>query len=308
MQLVTLDRLRKLRRTVAGRTLQAGTDVERLAGELNHPAVIPYAHRARDAARGHIDLRTGREAQRTDRGDGQTKPIDTETDIEVSIVHDTAKRYAERMPQSAKGKAGARILRHYFRRGLAAVIRVPYEDELILVEHLHEGLTGRHAADAAVLGLTGNVEAIGRLIPQYRASLAAEERISAQAVADAYEALQVAWFELAFAIVTLVRDEDDRVAMLAPVFEQDDRLAALYAARRSGRSDVDLDTLDDEADAEAAALLDAELAEAETNREADLAAEAERVAEEVAPAPEAEPAEAAPEADPPALRPLPGSD
>lgn len=306
MNLALIDRIRRLRRTVAGRLIQVTVDVQRIAGERNHPAIVPYADRAEGLARRYIDLRTRRDAQRNARSDGKAGEIDTEVDIYVGLIHEAADRFFRRMPNSAKGKAGQRILRAYFRRGLAAVISIPYEDELVLVEYIHEGLIGPHAEDVRTLAVGPHVESLGALLPQYRDALAIEDRISATEVAEAYEAMQVAYFRMVFAIASAVPSDEDAESLLDPVFEQDDRLAAVYAARRAGQS---VAGAIDDPDAEAEAILDAELAEAEARdaEDREAAAEAEQPAAEqpAAEQPAAEqPAAEQPPAGPPGRQPL----
>lgn len=310
MNIVLIDRVRQLRRTVAGRLVQTTADIDRVLAQRRHPAIQPHVDAARAAAKSYIEIRTLRDAQLEQRGEGRAGEVDAETDILLAGIHDTSRRYARRLPNSAKGKAGRRILRVCFRRGLAAVTNIPYEDELVLVEYIHERLTHDLAADVQALGLAATVAELGELVPLYRAALALEEKITAADVAEAYEAMQVAYFRLAFAVVAGVEDADDRDALLAPIFDQDDRLAAIYAARRNGQSGLTDDIEDPDAEADAA--LDAELAEADAARAAEQAAGVDEVRAEVQdalgePADDAlgEPAvDAAPEADPPPLRPV----
>ncbi len=294
MNIVMIDRVRNLRRTVGGRLVQTTADMDRVLAQRRHPVIEPLVADARGGAKGYIEIRTLRDAQLEQRGEGRAGEVDAEADIILAGIHDTCRRYARRLPNSPKGKASKRILRACFRRGLAAVTNIPYEDELVLVEYIHERLTTDLAADAALLGMAPAVEELGEIVPLYRDALSLQEKITAAQVAEAYEAMQVAYFRLAFAVVSMVENAEDRDALLAPIFDQDDRLGAIYAARRAGQTGLSDDIADPDAEADAA--LQAELDEAEAAREAEQAAGADEVRAEVE--------GGAPEADQPTVRPI----
>lgn len=288
MNIALIDRARGLRRTVAGRAIQVCADIDRSLIQRPEPLVQDRLQRLRHQSRVYLDHRQRRDAQRTTRGDGRAAAADAQADIHLGIIYDTCDRFVRRAPHSPQGQAAQRILHRFFRRGLAAVVSIPFEDELVLAEYIHSALIAEHAADIATLKLEGQIEALGMILPEYRAALAREVTVTAQQVAEAYEAMQVAYFKLVFTIIGTVDDPDWIDTLLAPVFDQDQRLAALHAARRSGRNNVGLDL-----DAEAAEALAAAQA-----AEAALAAEAQAPADPP-PAPEAAPAMADPEADPP---------
>ncbi len=323
MNIKTIDRVRKLRRQVAGRIVQATDDVQRALDAARHPWLVPLIEAAQRDARAQLEITLRRQAQQVARNEGRAGETDAETDIVLATMHDTAKRYARRMAQHPKGKAGKRILRVCFRRGLAAVINAPYEEEVVLAEYIHEQATTALADDFRLLGLSDAVDELGRLVPQFRDALAMEDRISAAEVAAAYEAMQVAWFRLAFGVVAMVDDAEAQAALLAPIFDQDDRLAAVYAARRSGQPiaealDPDAEALlEAEAEAEAAARAE-EVAAGVEGARAEGEGDVEVDDEPIGDAPDAEPPVGAdaPEADggaaegdqPRPLRPLPRSD
>lgn len=297
MDITHYHRIQKLRRTPPGRGAQAADNVQQIAEPLGYPQLTPFTEAVVEAARFYVDLRGRRLAQRDARGDGEAAEIDKPIDTRVGFIHDTCRKYAVEMPHSEEGRAGKYVLRRYFGRGLKAIVNVSFEEELILVEHVAHGLRTVDARLVDILTIEHHVAALEELLPRYRAALAVEDKVTAGELGAAYEALQMRYLDLVWAIVTLVRDDAHRAALLAPIFEQDDRIAAVYAARRRGQAPAESLDLDAEADE----LLDDELAEADAARAAEEAgeapadAEAERVAAEDADAtPDGAPADEAP--------------
>lgn len=246
-------RIQKLRQLPPGRAHQAASNLARVAGPLGYDALTPYADAVREAARTYVGLRTRRFGERKARGEGAAAKIDRVVDVRVGFIYDTVARYAVDLPGTDEADIAERLLRRHFPRGLKAVVQAPYEEELIQVESIVRSLTGDEAEAARRLTITHHVAALEELLPRYAASLDKQERVSPAALKAAWQGVHTSVLELAFAVVILVRDEAHRARILAPIFEQDRRLAAVYASRQKGQSVDELDL-----DAEVEALEDTE--------------------------------------------------
>lgn len=308
MALPIHTRLQKLRQFPPGRASRAAHDVIALALPLGYAVQLhPFADAVHSTARIYIDRRALRFGQSEARGEGEARKIDKPVDVRLGFIHDTARRWVADLPGTPEAEAGARLLKRYFPRGLRAFVRAPYEEELIQLEAMLDGLAGDDAELPALLHIEHHVAALRALAPKYAAALRYRDKVTPGELAQAWRAVHVSVIELVCAIITVVRDEARRVTLLAPIFEHDDQLAAIYARRQRGQSvdDADVD-LDLEA-IEEADRTDADLDIDAHDDEADRAA-AEAADEAAADAPRAEaPADAANDAglaEGPELRPL----
>lgn len=277
MSLHDIDRLGKLRRVPPGRARQAASNIEAIATRLDQPALLPFTERTKDAAMRYVEIRGRRASQRDARGDGRAaerrKPVVTR----LAMIYETGRRFSVDMPDSPEGRAGAQLLRVYFPLGLGAVVNTAYEEGALLGDCIAQGLSGPHAELAEALFIQHHVAALQVALPALHEALDVTDRVSAEDVADAYEALQVCYAEMAWAVMVLVREPRDRAALLAPVFDQDDRLAAVYAARRRGQAVAEVIDLD----AEAETIVAEDLADAEAERAAEREGAAEATEEDV---------------------------
>lgn len=235
-------RLQKLRQLPPGRARVAASNVARVAYPLGYLQIRPYVDGVLDRAREYVRIRALRFGQIQARGDGRAGKIDRKCDVRVGFIHDTAKRFVNELPGSEEAEAGERILRRYFPRGLRAVVQAPYEEELIQLQIMVDGLSGPDAELARVLTVEHHVAVLRDLTPLYEDALKYQDKITPGELADAWQAVHRAVIELFCAIVFVV-DEEHQADVLAPILDQDDRLAAIYARRRSGQAveDVDLD-------------------------------------------------------------------
>ncbi len=237
-------RIQKLRQFPPGRANVAANNVAGLAYPLGYFDLRPFIDGALHATRDYVYVRSLRFGQIQARGEGRAAPIDRRCDVRIGFIHDTCARYVRDLPGSEEAAAAEKVLRRYFPRGLRAFVQAPYEEELIQLEILVDGLSGPDADLARTLTIGHHLAVLVELRPQYAAALEYEDKVTAGELATAWQAVHQAMIELFCAIVTLVRDPEHQAKVLAPIFDQDDRLAAIYARRRSGQNvegEIDLD-------------------------------------------------------------------
>ncbi len=118
----------------------------------------------------------------------------------------------------------------------------------MLAEHIAEAFSGVEAAVIDGLGARIFVDALDEVLPEYRDALALEDLVSATEVAEARDAMHLLLLRI---VATVLADHGHDVEatrdLLAPIEDQDRRVAALYAARRRGQSTGALDIPVDEA-------------------------------------------------------------
>lgn len=295
------DRVFDVRRFPPGHAVQACDGVERRARPLGYADLLRLLAVAKASSMNYIALKARRHAQKLSRGEGRTRPIDALVDSNFGQIHDLLSREAATYADEPSGKLAAELLEVVFPHGLAAVTRIAYEEQVALNEYQVALIREKYHDAPALLGFERQLGRIEALLPEYRDSLDLPDGVSAIAVGEAYAEMQVALLRVVAWIMAMVEDADRRAMLMAPVYDQEARLAAAYAARRRGQSapeDVPLDDLD--LDAEARAALDeAAAAEAAAQAEAEAAAQAEAGAPDAAPeaAREAEAEVGAPEAD-----------
>lgn len=265
------DRVFDVRRFPPGHTIQACDGVERRARPLGYADLLRLVVVAKAASMRYIALRARRQAQKASRGEGRTRPIDALVDANFGQMHDILTREASNYADEPSGQLARSVLDVVFPNGLAAVTQIPYEEQVALNEYQVALIREKHPEAPAELGFERQLARIEGLLPDYRDSLELPDMVSALDVGEAYGAMQVALLRVVAWIMAMVDDADRRAELMAPVYDQEARLAAAYAARRRGQSapgDVPLDELD--LDAETRAALDeAAAAEAAAQAEAE---------------------------------------
>lgn len=294
------------RRLPVGRFTVAVGGTQKRAQGAGSDRVVALCAAALVAAGRYIDLRRRRKARRDARGGGRAMAADKRVDARTRSVYKHLTSCVETFADDEKGKAAQRLLDAYFPEGLGVIITAPYEEELVMVEHIAEAFGGREAAVVDELGLRMFVDALEAVLPEYRDSLALEDLVTATEVAAARDEMHLLMLRV---VATILADHGDDVAamreLLAPLDDQEKRLGQLYAARRRGQSTGGLDVGAGEAadvarEAEAEVLADGLLADEEAGFEADLDAEVE--AEDAVDIEADGPA--ADEVDPPVVRPI----
>ncbi len=282
--LTEYDAVFDVRRFPPGHTVQACAGVEARARPLGYADLLRLVAAAKAAAMLFIGRKARRQTQKLARGEGQTGPIDARVDGNWGQIHDLLTREAAGYGDTPDGELAAKLLEQVFPKGLAAVTRIPYEEQVALNEYLVVLIREQFPDAPAQLGFERPLRRIEQLLPGYRDSLSVVETITALEVGEAYAAMQVALLRVIAWIMAMVEDEAERAALMAPVRDQMKRLAAAHAARRQGKpavEDVPLDTL--ELDPEARAAVDAvAAAEAELQAEAQAEAAADDAAQDQA--------------------------
>jgi len=286
------DTVFDVRRFPPGHTLQACAGIERRARPLGYADLLRLLAITQAMAMGYIERKARRQSQTLARGEGRAHAIDGKVDSNWGQIHDTLKREVASYAETEDGELAAELLARVFPKGLAGVTRLPYEEQVALNEYLVALIREKYPDAPARLAFERPLRRIEALLPVYRDALQVPDAVTALEVGEAYAAMQVALVRVIGWIMVMVEDEAERAELMAPMRDQEKRLAAAYAARRRGKAlptDVPLDTL--ELDPEAQAAVDAAAAVEQA-----IQAESEAAGD---------PPDEAPEADGVPLRPLP---
>lgn len=254
MQEVSLDALYAFSRNMNRRRLPVGRYTVAVGGTHKRAQrrgadrIVLLCAAALAAADDYIDLRRRRQARREARGGGRAAAADKRVDARVRSIHKHLTSCVETFEGSPKGDEAQRLLDAYFPEGLGAVIGAAYEEELVLAEHMAEAFSGTEAEVIDGLGARIFVDALDDVLPEYRDALALEDLVSATQVAEARDVMHLALLRV---VATVLADHGHDVEatrdLLAPIDDQDRRVAALYAARRRGQATGALDIPVDEA-------------------------------------------------------------
>lgn len=254
-----------IHRLTSGRCLVIGDEVGRLAAELGDGPLSRAAERLVLRAETHDRIRTQRRVQTKAVGDGRASAVDRVLDNALGMMHGHLTGLLTALEGDPFHSFVDEVLAACFPEGLAAVVKVPFEDELIQVRRVSTYLRGLDDARLDRLGIRWHFGEIERLLPEYAEALAARRLVTAGDLSHAREEMHAALCALVAYVVATWFDEEahpTRDRLLAPVFEQQARLSALMRARRLGRSSAtpaeESDALD-EAEALDDEALDAEL-------------------------------------------------
>ncbi len=230
------------RRLPVGRFTVAVGGTKTRARRRGSDRVVALCAAALTAAGRFIDLRRRRTARRDARGGGAAMAADKRVDARTRSVYKHLTSCVETYEGEEKGKAAQRLLDEYFPEGLGAIINAPYEEELVMVEHIVEAFNGPEAALIDGLGARMFVDAVDAVLPEYRDALALEELVTATEVAGARDAMHLLMLRI---VATILADHGDDLEalreLMAPIDDQTKRLGELYAARRRGQSTGGLD-------------------------------------------------------------------
>lgn len=308
------------RKLPVGRFTVAVAGTQKRADARANDRLVAMCAAALVAAGRYIDLRRQRKARRQGRGGGRAMVVDKRVDARLRSLHKHLTSCVELYEGEDRGDEAQRLLDQYFPDGLGAVINAPYEEELVIAEHIAEAFNGVEAQLIEDLGARMFVDALDAVLPEYREVLALEDIVTATDVAEARNEMHLLMLRIVATILADHGDDPDALrALLAPIDDQDRRLAELYAARRRGASTGDADVSAADAaqaarDAEAerlAAGFDEEEAFDDFDLDPEQPEGAEAEGAEDAEGAEAEVAETnagAPERPQPVIRPVPRGD
>ncbi len=226
-------------RLTGGRCLVIGDEVGRMAVDLGDAGLQRAADHLVERAENYDDFRMRRRVQRGAKGGGRATEVDRILDNVLAMKHSHLvglKTATAGQPLHAKV---VEVLDRCFPEGLGAVVKIPYEDELIQVRRIAAYLRSLDEGTIEALGIRWHFSEIERLLPEYAEALAARQLVTAGDVAYAREGMHAALCRLVAYVVAMYFDDEAielRDKLLAPIFEQQARLSALMRARRLGRS------------------------------------------------------------------------
>lgn len=274
------DQFFSIRRFPPGRLFTVLLAMRQLAERERLAELIARIDEGLAFVKKYVALRRRRQNRRLGRGGGKAQKTDRIIDDDIAEIAHIAGKEALRFPNTDAGRAAQALVDAFFTQGIAPITQIPYDEELAVVEHMIPVMRRDHADALRLLGLERFVTRIEAHLPEYRAALAPTTDVAPGELAEAYEAMQVAFVQILGWVLVMIGDAELRDELLVAMRTHDAQLAAVHAARRRGNSadadvppeDVAVDGLDLDAEA-----ID-ELAAAErADAEARAAAEAEAV-------------------------------
>jgi hypothetical protein len=159
---------------------------------------------------------------------------DARVDRAISAIFDTAAAYKDFDPSSRYYKLAVELIEDVFPDGVWPITSVRYELEHIKVNELLERLRGPLAAHVDELNLGLFVDRAERLNDEYGGNLSSlnNQAVDYDDVEAAEHAAIEAYFEVVLVIwAAYIDDRATRARLLAPVEEQNKRIAEYYKER-----------------------------------------------------------------------------
>lgn len=287
-------------RMSSARTDVTMAQIRALARDHDDDRLALLCDKARAAARSTADIEAAHRLQSEARADGEAAAVDKRMDIAVGGLFDGLDDEITylRSVNDPRADVLQKLMDVHFGGQVSTITRAPYEDELQRVERLHVDLTGPYAELIAAVGLTRWVRRIEADLEPYRQALSARSRVTNGDLTSARWSMHVVTCAVVGHICSVHLGDDETVqALLAPLTDQQDRIAAIMRARRQG---VATGAVDGDLDADLIAG-DGEALDAAVDEAPGAAVDDTPTAPPVAP-------EVSAEADPPTVRPLPGRD
>lgn len=237
------------------RMSSARTDVvmaqtQHKAQDVGDARLGELAFEARLRAKHTGEIEAMHRAQTLARGEGAAKASDKQMDAAVVGIFDGVEDERDYLVKAGDPRAAVYddFLTRHFKGQVSTVTRAPYEEELQRVERLYAEATGAFAPYAAAASLTKWVDRIGEHIGPYRAALDARDRVTRGDLESARREMHLHTCAVVGHICSAYIGQWDVVdALLAPLVDQQDRIAAIMRARRqgvqTGAVDGDLDGL-----------------------------------------------------------------
>lgn len=253
------DQFMRLRRFPAGRAKQACASMkialEGIAQRIDRADFDELMRRIEQgiaAADAVVTVRNARDMQTAARNEGRAAAADTWVDELVIAIHTNVTLAARRGRKLGQpiGDIAQRVLDTVMRHKLNILVTLPFEVELMEVEHIHQTLIEKYDMHFDALNIGALVEELGEALPVYRAALEPERRVTTAMVREAADELHLAMMELVTFVLGRLSGPalaEVRDRLLAGVVEQDERVReATVARRRAAAVDVDGDGIDDE--------------------------------------------------------------
>lgn len=240
-------------RMTSDRSSMVARQVVGLGDELADDTLVRESRVLLEASESAADLEDERRMQRESRSGDSTNEFDTVADAAVHQIFDDMTGTLKYLvaTKDPRAKAVERFEERHFATGVGYITAARYETQLHRMERLVEDANGPSAALVDGLGWRRKVEAIEAAIGPYREAIAARQRVTSNDVREAQDGMHVALCRLLGYVLWAYADRPElRERVLAPVDDQQDRIAAMMRARRAGRSTaVDEAAVADEAEA-----------------------------------------------------------
>ncbi len=206
-----------------------------------------------EAATASADIDEIRRLQREARGGDEDNPFDDVADAAVHQYYDDltgVTKYAKATNDSRLSRLKGVAERH-FTTGVGHITSARYETQLMRMQRLVADLRGPSADLVDQFGWDRKVRAIEAALGPYSEAIAARNRVTGGDARAAQDEMHFALCRLvAYVLWAYAERAEDRDRILAPLDDQQDRIAALMRARRNGRSGpVSEAAVADEADA-----------------------------------------------------------
>lgn len=162
--------------------------------------------------------------------------VDAQVDRAVSAIYDMAKVYLDFEPSTQAFQMADELVDAVFPQGVWPITSVRFEEQHNKVNQLIGRLRGRFSNHVAQLNLGLLLDRLETLNAEYNAQLSALDNfnISYSEVQEAENAAIEAYFGVVLVIwASHLDDPATRAALLAPVEEQNTRLARHHRARRT---------------------------------------------------------------------------
>jgi hypothetical protein len=215
--------------------------------ELENEASVVVAA-AQSALARRREWAKSRAASASARAEGNAVELDNQVGRLVAAIYANTRSFAhalgEREPETDQARE---LLRELFPRGAYDVTHRAFEEETAAISVLTKKLEGRFSVHAAALGLTPFVHKLARVNAAFGDALRKPRGvIPYDAVTVADRATQEMLAALFVTIMARYRSDDDtsvrrRAELLAPIIEQDERIADAIRRRRP-LPDVDPET------------------------------------------------------------------
>ncbi|MCA9537800.1 MAG: hypothetical protein KC620_02865 [Myxococcales bacterium] len=232
------NRFINVRQLPPGRLRVAAEGVRAEAARQGDAALVTLCVDAITAANVYLDLRTRRRAQRGGRSGGRARLVDQRVDAVVMALYRTLVHTARTDAGTPIGDLAQQALNTLLPEGANPVTKLPYEEELIAVELLVTRLRADFGADLDAMNIAGWLTRLDALLPEYREVLALEALIHGADLAAARARMQSILRHMVAHVLGHYAAEGEtekREALLAPVVDQDDRVAEMLIRRRQGQ-------------------------------------------------------------------------
>ncbi len=263
-----------INRMPTGRALYALKEMHKVASQRGLEDVEAATEVAVEQGNRAVRVEFSYEQSRADNSDARGKAVelDNRLDAQIGAIQSLVAARKVGDEDDPVVKAARRVLEVVFPRGVAPIIHQSFEVQLGIMKVMLETFDGDLASEVELLGIEREVQRMGQLVEAFEEELAtAEANVTtfdevreARELLHEYVAIVVGQVIAAYPSLDETATRE-RESLLAPLNDQQERVAADYRRRRRV-TDVDPDTgeelqEDDEPIIDDAPPIDAELDE-----------------------------------------------